>query len=89
MREEMGGVIESRLAPVLRAVRCLCSAVPTYDVLHGTAMFLHSNQRTVTYLLRLRLQTVNGLELTEGLVALLVAVAAAPMGNIIPRMLVL
>lgn len=78
MREEACAVLVARLTPVLRALRCLCSTFPSADVLAGTAAFLQANQRTVTYLLRLRLQTLRGLELTEGLLALFVAVAASP-----------
>ena len=78
MRDEACATLVSRLAPVLRALRCLCSTLPAADALAGTAAFLLANQRTVTYLLRLRMQTLRGLELTEGVLALLVAVAAAP-----------
>ena len=51
---------------------------PSQPVIEGAARFLHLNHLLVTYLLRLRFQTLRGLALTEGVVSLMSLVASAP-----------
>ena len=57
--------------------RCLCAVSPFQPVIEGTARFLQLNHLLVSYLLRLRVHTLKGLSLVEGVLALMSLVAAS------------
>jgi hypothetical protein len=78
VREEAVRLFDARLSPTLRVLRCMASLAPSSTVLEGAAEFLRLNHASVTYLLRLRVQTLRGLAMVESVLSLMAAVAAAP-----------
>jgi hypothetical protein len=61
--------------------RCLCAVSPFQPVIEGTARFLQLNHLLVSYLLRLRVHTLKGLSLVEGVLALMSLVASSATEN--------
>ena len=76
-REEALRLFDSRLTPTLRALRCVSTVSPSAVVLEGCVDFLRLNHASFTYILRLRIPTLHGLELAESALALMATVAAA------------
>jgi hypothetical protein len=59
----------------------MCAVSPSQPVIEGTAQYLQLNHLLMTYLLRLRSQTLKGFQLSEAILALMVLVVSSSPGG--------
>lgn len=81
VRQEAHLDMEDKLMPLLNLLRTMASTSNLFQVLECCAAYIRKNFAVITYLLRFRISTLRGMEMTEAVVALATMVASAPANN--------
>jgi hypothetical protein len=81
VKQEAHLEMEDKLMPLLNLLRTMASTSNSFSVLECCASYMRKNYAVVSYLLRFRILTLRGMEMTEAVVALAIMVASAPSNN--------
>jgi hypothetical protein len=67
-------LLESKFMPILSILRAMIITTSSSQVIHGSAMYILHNHLLFSYLLRLKLKSLRGLQMTEAALSFLILV---------------